>query len=98
MAETDFVFAVHNETNVISSIPRLHLELFDCYTELSDGKIAEIRAEEAKRILGTETAEPSPKWKKEQLAEFAEQRGIEVDPNATKAEILGAISAQEGVK
>lgn len=98
MAANDFVYAVHNDTKVISSIPRAYLALYDFYTELSDSDIAEVRKEEAARLYGTPSAQPSTSWRKDDLTTYAETHGIELDPTATKAEILGAISAQEGVK
>lgn len=98
MSKSDFVYAVHNETKVISSIPRIYLEMFDFYTELSDADIAEVRKREEARIHGRETVEPSPSWRKAELLEFAETHGVDVEPTATKADVLEAISAQEGVK
>lgn len=101
MAESDFVYAVHNETKVVSQIPRAYLEYFPFFTELTEDDMAAIREEEEHRINGTEpsepTGEPSLKWTKAQLLEYAAERGIETDSNATKADVLEAISAQEGV-
>lgn len=97
MAANDFVYAVHNDTKVISSIPRAYLDLYDFYTELTVKDIAEVRKEEAARLYGTPSVQPSTSWRKDDLVTYAETHGVEHDPTATKAEILGAISAQEGV-
>lgn len=97
MAANDFVYALHKETKMISSIPRTYLDLYDFYTELSAEDIAEVRKEEAARLYGTPSVQPSASWRKDDLITYAGTNGIELEPTATKAEILGAISAQEGV-
>jgi hypothetical protein len=96
MAESDFVFAVHDETKIVSLVPRSHLEIFPL-TELSESEVKDLRAEESSRVFGTEASgTPSESWKKAELQGYADSHGIEYDSNATKADLLDAITAQEG--
>lgn len=104
MAVSDFVTAVHSETKLVSSIPRSYLDLYPHFTELSDEDVAKVRREAEVRIFGRpfgeapaqEVASPNAAWRKDDLLAYAETHGVEHDPTANKAEILDAITAQEG--
>lgn len=62
MSESAFVTAVHEETKLVSSIPRHYLELFPVYREVSEDEIIDLRRKEEKRVFG-EYITPAPKAK-----------------------------------
>ena len=95
MASSDFVFAIHADTNIVSEVPREHLDIYSALTELSDEQVVQLREKHAEKLFGSST--PSKAWRKDDLLAYAETHGVEVPSTANKAEILDAIvPAQEG--
>lgn len=52
VAESEFVTAVHEKTKLVQTIPRIYLEMFPDFRELSEASIAERQRGVEKKMFG----------------------------------------------
>lgn len=62
VAESEFVTAVHEKTKLVQSVPRLYLDIYPDFRELTDADIAERQRGKEKKMFG-EHITPAPKPK-----------------------------------
>lgn len=96
MASSDFVFALHSGTKLVSEVPREHLDIYPDLTELSDEQVVQLRKRQEAKLFGTDSSVPDKSWLKEDILAYAAAHGVEVPSTANKADALDAIAAQEG--
>ena len=97
----------HTLTNIVSTIPEAHLNLFkdgdgnSVFVKVSDTEIAQMRKDAEVRMYGKPYAEladesPSMAWTKADIIAYAESHNLAVDESATKTELLETIASAEG--